>query len=115
MFGKFKAIKGKAQKFLGKSLQQLDKGSLWLGKTIHKIQKGYRQGKSFIEHNADKLDKVIGSEGAVREIANRAINVVEGNPFAQAASASLNEAKVVNKIVRKNVINNPQLKSFISQ
>ena len=115
MFGKFKAVKAKAQKFLGKSLQQLDKGSLWLGKTINKIEKGYRVGKSFIEHNADKLDKNLGTEGSFRHIADRAINVVEGNPLSQAVSAGLGEAKVANKLLRKTVVNNHQLKSFISQ
>ena len=89
MFGKFKSIKAKTQKFLGKSLQQLDKGSLWLGKAIHKAEKGYRVGKSFIEHNADKIDKVLGTEGAVRQIADRGITMVEGNPLAQSISAGV--------------------------
>ena len=110
MFGK---LRQQAKKFLGKHLHQLDSGSKWLGKTIHQVEKGYRVGKRFVEQAADDIDKKLGSGGAVREIANRVINIAEGNPIVQAASAALGEAKVANNLVRKNVINNKQLKSFV--
>ena len=115
MFGKFKAIKGKVQKFLGKSLNQLDTGSKWLGKKIHQVEKGYRVGKSYIEHNADKLDEKFGTEGSFRHIANQGINAVERNPIVRNISKGMAEARIANKILRKTVLNNSQLKSFIGQ
>ncbi len=111
MFGK---LRQQAKKFLGKHLHQLDNASRWLGKGIHQVEKGYRVGKSFVEQAADDIDKKLGTEGAVRQIANRGINVLEGNPITQAASAGLGEAKVANKLLRKNVINNKKLNSFVS-
>jgi hypothetical protein len=110
MFGK---LRKQAKKFIGKHLHTLDKGSKFLGKTIHQIEKGYRVGKSFVEQAADDIDKKLGTEGAVRQVANRAISLVEGNPIVQGASAALGETKVANKLLRKNVINNQRLNSFV--
>jgi hypothetical protein len=110
MFGK---LLQKTKKFLGKSLHQLDTGSKFIGKLTHNIKDGYKQGKKFVLSSADKVDKTLGLEGATKALAQTAIGALESNPYAAAASLGLKEVDVANKLLRHNVINNSQLKSFV--
>ena len=114
MFGKLKQTIQKGKFFLGKTLNKATKGSNWLGKTIDNIQHGYHDVKQFIQHSADKADKILGTEGAIRNIANRGVSVFEGNPITQAVAGGLDTLEVQNKLLRKNVLNNKKLRKFVN-
>jgi hypothetical protein len=110
MFGK---LKKQAQKFLGKSMHNLNKGSKFLGKITHGIRDGYHQGKKAVLTAANQVDSTFGLGGATKALAKSAIGALESNPYAVAGSTALKEVEAGNKALRDNVINNKQLKGFV--
>ena len=118
MFGKIinraKNALQKSKKFIGKTLVHAKQGSKFIGKTIDSIQDGYHKAKTYVQDSADNADKLMGTEGAVRKIVNRGVNVLENNPAAYAVSGAIDTLEVQNKLLNSKVLQNKDLNRFVN-